>query len=194
MHIFDPAEAALFTNQELFALKRSTTLKLYAAFEALRLRLKDTGDELQFSFPSEVLAISPKISQGENYRGCPWVMLDHHRYFKDKDMFAFRVMAWFGHYFSAHVVLGGRFLHLYNGTVAGNLQGSHVYFTLHDNPWEHAIEAPFCLPLAELTAEQRSFQVDKHHFVKYSICIQSSDLSKVIDEVSDFYQRSFHGI
>lgn len=192
MPVLDPSEAALFLNAEIFALKRSVTQKVYASFEDLRLRLKDTGEQRQFSLPDEVLSISAKISQGENYRGCPWVMLDHHRYFKGEDMFAFRVMAWFGHYFSAHVVLGGRFLELYSRSVEDNLQGSDVFFTMHDNPWEHAIEAPFCLPLKDLSPEQISMQVGKHQFVKFSLCIPTSDLSVVIDETVAFYLRSFN--
>jgi len=194
MHIFDPAEAALFYNPDVFAVKRSATQKLYAAFEDLRLRLKDTGEQLQFPFPNEVTSISAKISQGENYGGCPWVMLDYHRYFKERDQFAFRVMAWFGHYFSAHLVLGGRFINVYNRNVKDNLEGSDVFFTLHDTPWEHAVGTPISLPLKGLTPAQISTQADEHQFVKYSICIPSADLSKVIDEVVAFYRCSFNTV
>lgn len=193
MHALEPAEAALFLNAEVFALKRSTTQKLYTAFEALRLRLKDTGDTLQFSFPNEVLAISAKISQGENFKGCPWVMLDYHRYFKGNDMFAFRVMAWFGHYFSAHLIVGGRYLKAHGEQLMNNCKGNNIYFATHNDPWEHAIEAPFFQPLENVSADQIAGHIRTNDFIKLSIVIQTTDIREMEDRVLDFYRLCWGG-
>ena len=181
-----PEEAALFTDPHLFAVKRRTTDKLYAGFEALRLRLKDTGERLQISFPEEVLSVSAKISKGEQYMGCPWVMLDHHRYFVGKDMFAFRVMAWFGHYFSAHFLLGGRYLEASTFT-SDHFPGRDIQFSLHPDPWAHAVEPPFTVPLYSLTQDQYTDHISKHQYQKISIQIPTTDLEELKDKVDAFY-------
>ncbi len=185
--LLEPAEAALLQNAEWFEIKRRTTEKLYAAFELIRQRLKDTAERLQLPLPAEVTAISAKISRGEHYRACPWVMLDHHRYFQGPDMFAFRVMAWYGHYFSAHVLLGGRFAHQYVERLLRHDRPAEVYFSLHPEPWEHAIEAPAYAPLHTLTKEQIMAHLSAHDYIKLSIVIPTVDLGEVEEQVVRFY-------
>ena len=61
----------------------------------------------------ELMAASPKISKGENYRGLPWVMLDYPRFFGREDVFAIRTMFWWGHAFSTTLHLKGKYRELY---------------------------------------------------------------------------------
>lgn len=190
---FEPAESELFLNREVFALKRSTVAKLYTAFETLRLRLKDTSERLQISFPNEVSAISSKISQGENYAGCPWVMLDYLRYFNGQDMFAFRVMGWFGHYFSAHVVLGGQFATTYLSALHKRPFAQEIWFSTHPDPWKHEVEEPYCKRLDALSEEEKVTHVNQNDFIKLSIKIVTADLSEVEDEVLRFFEEGFLG-
>src|SRR5690349_5675936 len=49
----------------------------------------------------------PKISKGDNYRGLPYVVLDHPRYFQKEDVCSFRSMFWWGHFFSFTLHLQG---------------------------------------------------------------------------------------
>lgn len=190
---FEPAESELFLNPEVFALKRRTVAKLYAAFEALRLRLKDTGEQLQISFPNAVSAISSKISQGENYEGCPWVMLDYLRYFQGQDIFAFRVMGWFGHYFSAHVVLGGQFAATYLTTLSKRPFAQEIWFSTHTDPWKHEVEEPYCKRLDTLSEEEIVAHVTQYDFIKLSIKMVTADLGEVEDEVVRFFGEGFLG-
>lgn len=183
----DPVEAALLQNTGLFEIKRRTTQKLYMAFESLRLRLKDTAEELHLVLPEEVAAISAKISRGEQYQGCPWVMLDHHRYFQGEDMFAFRIMAWFGHYFSAHYILGGRYVSLMQGRLIPEKFGEVVFFCLHPDPWEHAPDEPGYRPLHLLTQEDMQAHITATCFLKLSIKIPTTDLQDMEDRVTAFY-------
>lgn len=188
---FEPAESELFLNREVFALKRSAVAKLYTAFEALRLRLKDTSERLQISFPNEVSAISSKISQGENYGGCPWVMLDYLRYFNGQDMFAFRVMGWFGHYFSAHLVLGGQYAATYLSTISKRHFSQEMWFSTHPDPWKHEVEEPYCKRLDTLSEEEIVAHISHHSFIKLSIKMVTADLHVVEEEVVEFFGEMF---
>src|SRR6185369_14445953 len=57
--------------------------------------------------PSEIKESSPKISKGENYRGLPYMVLDHPRRFDKEDVFAIRTLFWWGNFFSTTLQLSG---------------------------------------------------------------------------------------
>ena len=57
----------------------------------------------------EVLASSPKISKGENYKGLPWLVLDYPRSFNKEEVFAIRTLFWWGNFFSVTLHLSGKY-------------------------------------------------------------------------------------
>jgi hypothetical protein len=81
-----------------------------------------------------------KISRGENYKGLPYLMLDYPRIFTQEDVFAFRTMCWWGHFFSCTLHLEGRSLALYRPKLLHTLSRKKLpglYICVHDNPWEY---------------------------------------------------------
>lgn len=94
--------------------------------------------------------LSPKISKGENYRGLPWVMLDHPRNFTGTDHFAVRSFFWWGMYCSITLQLSGSFAEKFGASIekyfsAGDMAG--WYTNASGNAWEHHFETDNYVPL-----------------------------------------------
>ena len=65
---------------------------------------------------------SPKIAKGEQYRGLPWVMLDHPRHFTVADTFAIRSFFWWGNYCSITLQLSGKFQEKFIGSIKDHFE------------------------------------------------------------------------
>src|SRR5215470_1613424 len=83
------------------------------------------------NLPKEVIAVSPKISKGENYNGLPWLMLDYPRYFEKEKVFAIRTMFWWGHFFSTTLHLSGQYKERYADRIAVSYEAlcKNEYYT-----------------------------------------------------------------
>lgn len=93
--------------------------------------------------PDEVLAVSPKISKGENYKGLPYVMLDYPRLFGKEDIFAIRVMFWWGNFISITLHLKGKYKEQYVPAIVQKLsllQQHHFAVSISDDEWRHEFE------------------------------------------------------
>lgn len=58
------------------------------------------------NLPAEVMAVSPKISRGEQYKGLPWLVLDHPRWFGRQSVFAIRTFFLVGTLYERHITTG----------------------------------------------------------------------------------------
>lgn len=177
-------------NMEVFPLKRQINQKIYALFEQLKLQLKDTEQHKQFIFPPGTDNSTGKISQGENYDSFPWVMLDFPKLFNKQEIFAFRTLFWYGHYFSFSLVLaGGVAAYFLPQIIKGRsiLNGKGLFFTKFDDPWQHAITAENCLPVENVTDEQFAKHVKEYGFLKIAAKINSADPEEILTNAEKFY-------
>src|SRR4051812_18837239 len=100
-------ERNLIENAEWIYLKNSALQKVMDLFGALQPALEAHPLTMEFSFPEGCIQKGGKISRGERYKELPYVILDYPRHFSKADIFAFRTMFWWGHYFSATLHLSG---------------------------------------------------------------------------------------
>jgi hypothetical protein len=133
-------ELKLVTNAQILLTKNGIIHKVYTMFglvaEQYRLEARNV-------FPDAVVAISPKISRGENYLGLPYVMLDYPRYFKKEETFAIRSLFWWGNFFSITLQLSGSFMEMHKsnlqkGIEEGLFDGWYINNT--DEMWDHHFE------------------------------------------------------
>ncbi len=188
---FNDAEISLLYDAALFERKRIVNQKIFSHFENIRLSLKDTSLHKQFPFPAGVDVIGGKISQGENYLGCPWVMLDFPKMFNKDAMFAFRTMFWYGHYLSASFLCSGA----HAVTFLPNLiRGMHLlppqtYFSLHPDPWFHAIEPSGSMLITSLSPTLITAHVNEHGYFKLSRKWTGTDFNLMGKEVVMQYEK-----
>ena len=90
--------------------------------------------------PAETLVIPAKISKGENYKGLPYLVLDHPRHFDKENIFAIRTMFWWGNFFSTTLHLSGKYKKKYEHMISLSypvLKEQKVYCCVNDDQWEH---------------------------------------------------------
>ena len=104
--------------------------------------VKFVNQESPAGIPDTCLTVAGKISRGENYRGLPYLVLDYPRLFKKEDVFAFRTMCWWGHFFSCTLHLQGKTLYEHRRHILPavlSLQNSwpETYICVNKTPWEY---------------------------------------------------------
>ncbi|MEZ5013846.1 MAG: hypothetical protein R2794_06100 [Chitinophagales bacterium] len=177
-------------DSELFPLKRKLNAKIYTLFENIRLRLKDTAGHTQYDFPEQAVWTSAKLSQGENYNGYPWVVLDFPRMQPGEHSCAWRLMFWYGHYFSLHFVATGNHAREIARRITQNMRKvteSSILFSTHTDPWMHDLGDASFHPLNKLEAEAVYAQVHAHGFIKLS-CVTGNTSADVEEKIIAAYR------
>lgn len=128
-------EYQLVTDESFILTKNTIIQKVYTLFG----NLSDDYHALLLCMPD---SSPPKISKGENYKGLPYVMLDHPRIFSQDDVLAIRSFFWWGKYFSCTLQLKGIYKKKYEQKILQAInQGSLNHFFLSDgiDEWNHDI-------------------------------------------------------
>lgn len=188
---FNDAEIELLYDAAIYERKRMLTQKIFVLFENIRVRLKDTSLHKQFPFPEGVDIIGGKISQGENYLGYPWVMLDFPKMFNKESHFAFRTLAWYGNYFTGALLISGALAPVFLPRL---LSGKHllspeVWFSIHPDPWYHAIDEKGSRLVHAMTVESITAHVQTHGYLKLSMKWTNINMEEIADAVVKYYEE-----
>jgi hypothetical protein len=122
-----------------------------------------------FVFPEGCLQRGAKISKGERYKELPWVILDYPRLFGQTDIFAFRTMFWWGHYFSCTLHLAGSLKERYaDALIKGykQLSAAELYVYMKEDPWEHDFENGNYRAVSAFTPQEWRDLVNQQPFIK----------------------------
>ena len=133
-------EIGLVQNAGLLLTKNNIIDKVYTLFGEIAARQTDYSTNHPDVLPREVMAIPPKISKGEKYKGLPYVMLDYPRLFTRDDVFAIRTFFWWGHFFSVTLHLKGRYLQQYIPILENKLNvlsKAGFQLSITGDEWEH---------------------------------------------------------
>ncbi|MFI5171920.1 MAG: hypothetical protein ACHQFW_05990 [Chitinophagales bacterium] len=188
---FDAAETSLMFNPDVFLLKRQVNQKIYVLFEQIKIRLKDTSEHKQFSFPDNTDITTGKISQGENYQGCPWIMLDFPRLFTKHEIFAFRTLFWYGHFFTCSILCSGGIAKNKMRSLIGNvklLHGSEVFFSNHSDAWLHDINDIQFIKVEELAGADIEKHVAETGYFKLSSKFISTKPEEIVSKTENIYR------
>ncbi|NSL90013.1 hypothetical protein [Chitinophaga solisilvae] len=190
MENFDltPEEAAIVYSPGVIALKNSAIAKVMQLMGRLQETLAAAGSH--FPFEPVWLQQGPKISRGEQYKGLPWVILDYPRYFGKTDVFAFRSMFWWGHYFICTLHLAGnvkeRFAgHLCKGYEKLAAAGFQAY--LAEDPWEHDFEDGNYQFIGDMRFEDWKLMVGRNGFIKLAKPFGLEHWGEIITGIAEAY-------
>src|SRR5437868_9189391 len=89
-------EMELITNADWILTKNHVLKKTWQLLEELQQRQQKMMRSYEQQLPAEITNTIPKISRGENYKGLPYLILDHPRIFEKGNTFAIRSMFWWG--------------------------------------------------------------------------------------------------
>ncbi|MBL7742701.1 MAG: hypothetical protein JNN00_04415 [Chitinophagaceae bacterium] len=164
-----PKEAGLVSNADWILTKNSILQKVKYLLEHLQADQQEIMNNYSPALPAEVIKVSPKISKGENYRGLPYLVLDHPRYFEKDDHFAIRSMFWWGNFFSITLHLSGIYKNKYEQILCecfDDLQRENYSICSNADKWEHHFEAGNYASLQEMNRQIFSHTIRQKDFLK----------------------------
>lgn len=181
-----PEEQKLIENAEWIYLKNSALQKVMDMFGTLQPALEDHPLTGVFGFPEGCLAKGGKISRGERYKELPYIILDYPRYFSRDDIFAFRTMFWWGHYFSATLHLSGQTKARYSGILANawSILARHQFqIYIQEDPWEHDFGNGNYKLISAMQAQEFTALIYQLPFIKLAKPYKLALWEKIIPEV-----------
>jgi hypothetical protein len=183
-------EAELIANADWILTKNHILQKVKYILEELQSQQQQFLRSHSSILPAEVIAIAPKISRGENYKGLPYLVLDHPRYFGKGDHFAIRSMFWWGNFFSVTLHLSGSYKKKYAHKIEASfisLKENSFFIGASEDQWEHHFETGNYLPLKEMNETNFKTNLTNKDFIKLA---QRFSLEQW-DDAGDILFRSF---
>ncbi|HEY2720268.1 MAG TPA: hypothetical protein VGI82_01000 [Chitinophagaceae bacterium] len=183
-----PFEMELMNNSEWILTKNGILRKVQLLLGDVQQNIAHFIQSRTKQFPKEVLAISPKISKGENYHGLPWLMLDYPRYFDKENTFAIRTMFWWGNFFSTTLHLSGKYKREYMSAIIHSYQffkQNGFYCCINDDPWQHHFEEANYIQVNKLTEEQFDGIILEKDFIKLSSKFSLAEWDQAIKMLSE---------
>lgn len=162
-------ELELVCNKEWILTKQIIIEKVYQLFGGLAASMQQHLTAKADLLPAPVMAIGPKISKGENYKGLPYVMLDYPRYFSRDSTLAIRTFFWWGNFFSITLQLSGEYKQDAISSLQANfsfLQHNNYWVCINKEPWHHHFENDNYVPVQNLTAASFSAMLSREPFIK----------------------------
>ncbi len=148
-----PLENKILISPDVLLAKASVINKVWKLLEQTQSDLEKLNHENSMLLPKEIDLISGKISRGENYQQLPYLILDFPALFSKKDIFAYRTMFWWGHFFSFTLHLQGIYLEKYRQPLiqnASNISDLEVFFCVGRTPWQYHYEPDNYQRLSEI--------------------------------------------
>ncbi len=179
-------EQALVVNAEWLYLKNNVLQKVMTLMGQLQLALQAHPVTNTFPFPEPTLLAGGKISRGERYKELPYIILDYPRFFSKDNIFAFRTMFWWGHYFIATLHLAGKEKERYSHTIIGAWQqlAEHQFQVyLQEDPWEHDLENENYKLISAMPVEEFQQLIIRRPFIKLAKPYSFEEWGKIVPEV-----------
>ena len=179
-------EMELVNNAEIILTKNTIVQKAIQLLENLLEVQKKFVQSNRKKLPAEVFTPSAKISKGENYKGLPYLVLDHPRYFEKDNIFAIRTMFWWGNFFSITLHLSGEYKKKMEKKIIDSrltFIKNEFYICAQDNEWEHHFETDNYVPVSKLKKNIFEKQINEKPFIKLAKRIslnQWNDAEKIL--------------
>jgi hypothetical protein len=162
-------ELQLVTDTSWILTKHKIMDKANRLLGNLAMVMKEKILEDKNYLPAAVIASTPKIAKGENYRQLPYLMLDYPRCFDKQNVFALRTMFWWGNFFSCTLHLSGNYKTLFLQALQNNtgaLQKNNLCICHNKDEWQHHFENDNYMPANLLTEEEIKKILVQRHFIK----------------------------
>jgi len=179
-------EQALVVNAEWLYLKNSVLQKVMTLMGQLQQELQAHPLNATFPFPENTLSLGGKISRGERYKELPYIILDYPRLFSRENIFAFRTMFWWGHYFIATLHLAGGEKEKYGHAIASAWQtlADHQFQVyLQEDPWEHDLGNGNYKLISAIREQEFNQLVHRRSFIKIAKPYSFEEWGKIVPEV-----------
>ncbi len=187
-----PKELELVNNADWILTKNLIIHKVYNLFSEVANSYREDKNRFTSFDSSQVFELAPKISRGEQYQQLPYVMLDYPRIFSEQDIFAIRSFFWWGNHCSIHLILKGKYLQQFGGSIDNYFQlfGKYApetrswYIGVGEDPWQHHFENDNYIPIADWNG----LPVNERPFLKLAKKIPLEEW----DDINNFMVKHFN--
>ncbi|MEM0996783.1 MAG: hypothetical protein AAGN35_06880 [Bacteroidota bacterium] len=169
--LFDAQELDVLSDARFFESKLRIDAKITSLFSELKAGIEadiaQTADRLPEGFPRS----GSRIYRGEHHGPYPWRAVDCPAGFHGQDHLAFRCLLLWGHAFSFHFFLRGKWLTQYlprMHTHFAELAATQLELSRQDDPWKWRFDRESHRPLAEITPEELDQRATATGFLKLS--------------------------
>ena len=128
--------------------------------------------------PEEVSLNPRKIAKGENYKALPYWVSDFPAVLNKKDIWAFRVVVWWGKEISLNLILKGKFKEQCDLPSLPEMDLGIIYSAYAD-PWQLELEEPYCIKLTKENSEKIVRHYQKADFIKLSMRLDLNEINKL---------------
>lgn len=185
-----PFEKELVSDTAFILTKNAILKKINSFLSSIEERQKEILASYPNVFPDEILNTSSKISRGENYKGLPWLVLDHPRYFEKNNVAVIRTMFWWGNFFSVTLQLSGKPKEHFQERILRNLSiisKQDFYLCINENEWEHHFDPANYKKTEELTTTEIEKEIFTRPFLKLAVNFPIQHFDKMEENLT----RSF---
>ena len=144
--------------------------------------------------PAEVVASSPKIAKGENYKGLPYVMLDYPRLFHRDHVFAFRTMFWWGNFISVTWQMKGKYQEQYSAGIVANhstLAAANFQVCINEDEWDHDFHNANYKAVDQLSTAEFAVLIRQKPFCKLAVKLPLDTWNVATGRLAEIYQFLF---
>lgn len=188
---FLPAEMELVSSPDIILTKNGILQKVKSFFEEIQIKQQDILKPYSLQLPEEILKISPKISRGENYKGLPWLVLDNPRFFQHNNIFAIRIMFWWGNFFSITLHLSGENKSKTLQKVLPNistLSKNDFFIYTGQQEWEHDLDPGSYKKISSFTLLELKNIFSEKQFLKLAIKFPIDSFEAIEDKLLRNYE------
>lgn len=185
-------EMELVTNADWILTKNDILQKANQLLVMLLDEQQRITSTYKTKLPPEVFQTSAKISKGENYKGLPYLVLDHPRYFDKENSCAIRTMFWWGNFFSITLHLSGKFKDkLEQRLIVSFEELKQVGFSLciNDKEWEHHFEEDNYLSLEGMNNDSFQSHIRQKTFLKLAHKIPVQNWGDAVEILTGNFSR-----
>lgn len=187
---FTQEEFLFLKDHQFFDVKASIISKVIQLFSRIEETIETEIKTTSFKFPERVSTTPSKISKGENYLECPYIVLDYPRLYSKDDIFAFRTIFWWGHYFSNALILGGRSYHRYLPRfleITGELKKKNWELCIYRTPWKLENLPWNYVQFSDLSDQEIKIHLQKYQFIKITRIYPLDQYKKLEWETLHFF-------
>lgn len=185
-------EQVLVCNGDWILTKNKVLQQINTYLAAIQEQQADWIRNYANRLPASVLATPAKISQGEQYMGLPYRVLDYPRCFGPTDTFAGRTIFWWGHFFSVTLQLAGQWKKETEVSVISafsELQEGDVYICTGTDPWQHHFSADYYQSVRSINKDEWEKIILEQAFIKLATRHKLSDWENLGERLLADYGR-----
>lgn len=100
-------QLSFLSDKNNFLLKNEVDTTVNKLLYSFQNSIFDLLDKEQYALPAKLSKLPGKVTKGNNLKGFPFQVSDYPSTFNKEDIFSFRSIVWYGHFFSFSLILSG---------------------------------------------------------------------------------------